>query len=76
MKSQECPRCSNEARLTKRTFSDQALAALIVWNDLSEKLVDEAICDDCYAELRDILIERIEDVKAVKPMKAKTKRAS
>ena len=65
MKTQECPRCANLARLQKRTFSEQALAALIVWNDLTENLVDESICDDCYGELRDILIERIEEVKAV-----------
>jgi len=69
MKSQECPRCANQARLSKRTFSDQALAALIVWSDLTENLIDESICDDCYGELRDILIERIEDVKAVAPRK-------
>ncbi|MES2746308.1 MAG: hypothetical protein V4655_12830 [Bdellovibrionota bacterium] len=67
MKSQECPRCSNTTRLAKRTFSDQALAALVVWKDLSEKLIDEPICEDCYEELRDVLIERIEDVKAVEP---------
>lgn len=67
MKSQECPRCSNTARLAKRSFSDQALAALIVWNDLPEKLIGEPICEDCYEELREVLIERIEDVKTVKP---------
>jgi hypothetical protein len=67
MKSQECPRCSNLARLSKRTFSEQALAALVVWKDLSEKLIDEPICEDCYNELRNVLIERIEDVKTVKP---------
>ena len=69
MKTQECPRCANTTRLAKRTFSDQALAALIVWNDLPKELVDESICEDCYGELRDILIERIEEVKAVAPMK-------
>ncbi|RYZ57411.1 MAG: hypothetical protein EOP07_09950 [Proteobacteria bacterium] len=69
MKTQECPRCANEARLAKRTFSDQALAALVVWNDLPENLIDESICEDCYSELRDILIERIEEVKEVEPRK-------
>ncbi len=69
MKTQECPRCANEARLAKRTFSDQALAALIVWKDLAKNLVSEPICDDCYAELRDILIERTEEVKTIKPLK-------
>lgn len=67
MKTQECPRCSNTSRLSKRTFSDQALAALVVWKDLSETLIDHPLCDDCYEELRDVLIERIEEVKAVTP---------
>ncbi len=69
MKTQECPRCANQSRLQKRTFSDQALAALIVWSDLTENLIDESICEDCYGELRDILIERIEEVKGVAPRK-------
>lgn len=68
-KSQDCPRCGNCSRLQKRVFSDQATAALVVWNDLDERLVGEAICEDCYGELRDILIERTEDVRKIQVKK-------
>lgn len=64
---QDCPRCSNSARLEKRPFSDQALAALIVWGDLDRMVVGLAICEECYSELRDILIERCEDIKKIDP---------
>ncbi len=66
-KIQDCPRCSNAARLEKRPFSDQALAALIIWGDMEQKLVKEPICEECYNELRDILIERGEDIKKIDP---------
>ena len=45
-----------------------ALAALITWGDLEEELVDEAICDDCYKELRDVLIENSDDLTKINPM--------
>ncbi|MCX6130146.1 MAG: hypothetical protein NTX25_13905 [Proteobacteria bacterium] len=66
-KIQDCPRCGNTARLEKRPFSDQVVAALITWGDIEQSLVGQAICEECYTELRDILIERSEDIKKVKP---------
>ncbi len=62
-KTPGCPRCGMNARLQKRTFSDQALKALIAWGDLDAKLKEEGVCDSCYGELRDVLIERSEDLK-------------
>ncbi len=53
----DCPRCGETAKLRARDFSSQALATLISWGDLNEKHVSEAICDGCYGELRDALIE-------------------
>lgn len=58
----DCPRCGIESRVKKRDFSDQALAALVTWGELESEMIDEPICKDCYAELRDILIERSDDV--------------
>jgi hypothetical protein len=57
-----CPRCGIEGRIQKRAFSDQALAALVVWEELDREQVGEAICQDCYVELRDILIDRSEEL--------------
>jgi bacterioferritin-associated ferredoxin len=64
-KLQDCPRCGNAARLEKRPFSDQALAALITWGDMERTLIGQAICEECYSEMRDILIERGEDIKKI-----------
>lgn len=62
----DCPRCGIESRVQKRDFSDQALAALVSWGDLDPELIDESICKDCYAELREILIERSDEVVEIK----------
>ncbi len=66
-KIHDCPRCGNAARLEKRPFSDQALAALVTWGDMERSVVGQAICEECYTELRDILIERSEDIKKIDP---------
>jgi hypothetical protein len=46
-----------------------ALSALITWGDLEEDIVDEAICDDCYKELRDVLIENTDELSKMEPLK-------
>lgn len=66
VKLMECPRCEMSARLSKRSFSEQAVSALVTWGDMNANLIGQDICDACYAELRDILIERSEDLKSVK----------
>lgn len=58
---EQCPRCESEAKLRLREFSDQAVAALIAWGELEKKLLNKAICDECYGELRDTLIDRSEE---------------
>lgn len=68
VKLTKCPRCEMNARLAKRSFSEQAISALVTWGDMDARLIGQDICDPCYAELRDILIERSEDLKSVKLM--------
>lgn len=65
-KSDVCPRCGIEAKLKRRAFSDQALAALVVWEELDRELVGEAVCHDCYRELREILIDRSDELSNIK----------
>lgn len=57
-----CPRCGVEAKLKARSFSDQAVAALVVWEELEKSVVDQPICGPCYDELREILIDRSDEV--------------
>jgi hypothetical protein len=49
-------------------FNDVAIAALITWGDIEEELVDDAICDNCYKELRDVLIENSDALTEIDPM--------
>lgn len=57
-----CPRCGIDGVLQKRVFSDQALAALVVWKELEANLIEHPVCQECYVELRDVLIERSEEL--------------
>ena len=52
-----CPRCETTAKLRPRDFSDQATASLVSHGDLDRKAVGKPICDECYDELRDVLID-------------------
>ena len=61
-----CCNCSsNSASPRRRTFSEQAWAALLVWEEIDVEAIDSPICDTCYHELREILIERSEDMDYV-----------
>ena len=65
----DCPRCVENTKVQKRLFSAMALSALITWGDLEQELVDEAICDNCYKELRDVLIENTDELSKMEPLK-------
>lgn len=58
----ECPRCGVETKLRVRSFSDQATAALIAWGELVSEHVAEPLCENCYGELREVLIDRAEEL--------------
>lgn len=71
-----CPRCEIETKVRHRPFSDQALSALLVWNEIKESAAGQPICDSCYDELREILIDRAEEINNPKPDKVETYRAT
>jgi hypothetical protein len=77
--SAKCPRCESTAKLRPRDFSDQAIATLVAFGDLDKKLVGQPCCDECYGDLRDLLIEHQRAVPAAQiatPAASKAKRAS
>lgn len=69
-----CPRCELETKVRHRPFSDQALAALLVWREINEAAVAQPICESCYDELREILIDRAEEISNPKPDKVETRK--
>lgn len=71
----KCPRCEASAKLRPRDFSDQAIATLVTHGDLDKKLVGASVCDDCYDDLRDVMIEHLRATATPAAQPAKTKRA-
>jgi len=60
----ECCNCNAMSKSRRREFSDQVWAILIAWGEVNEDIVDRPICEDCYTELRDILIDRATEYEA------------
>ncbi len=58
-----CPNCQTKAICRHRDFSEKALTALMVWEEINADAVGKAICDDCYDELREVLIDRADDIE-------------
>ena len=61
--TQTCGSCDSQAKSSRREFSDQAWAALVSWSEVSSKAVDAPICNDCYFNFRDVLIERADELR-------------
>lgn len=68
-----CSNCASEEKCRRREFSDQAWSVLVLWNEIQTAAVDQPICDSCYDELREVLIDRADEVDAaVNEPKTKT----
>lgn len=60
--AQCCGACHGERKSTRREFSEQAWAALVSWGEVTEQTVDEPLCNECYGNLRDVLIDRSDEI--------------
>jgi hypothetical protein len=58
-----CGACEGQVKSVRREFSDQAWSALVTWKELERKSVDLPLCNDCYFNFRDVLIERADELK-------------
>ena len=59
----DCAHCQEDGKIRRRDFSEQAWSVLVVWNEVQRSAVDQAICDDCYNELREVLIDRADEIE-------------
>ena len=64
-----CSNCNTEARCSRRHFSEQAWTVLLLWNEIHVAAIDKPICNDCYEELREILIDRTDEIEKVMEQK-------
>ncbi len=72
-----CANCLDDStKIRRRDFSQQALAILVMWDEIRKTAIDEAICDSCYDDLREVLIERASEIEfAINTPEAKSNSA-
>ena len=62
--SNHCGHCQCDTKSRRRDFSEQTWTVLLVWGEIDTKTVDQALCDPCYNELREVLIDRTDEIEA------------
>jgi hypothetical protein len=62
--AETCNHCGTDTKCRRRDFSDQAWSVLVLWNEVQAGVVDQPICESCYDELREVLIDRADEVEA------------
>ncbi|MBP6218257.1 MAG: hypothetical protein KA436_06700 [Oligoflexales bacterium] len=60
----ECTNCGVESKCRRRSFSEQAWTVLLLWNEISPASVDQPVCEACYEEMRNILIDRMDEIES------------
>lgn len=61
--SENCNNCGEDAKCRRRDFSEQAWTVLVLWNEVQTAAVDQPICEHCYNELREVLIDRADEIE-------------
>jgi uncharacterized protein with PIN domain len=61
--SMTCANCEEDAKCRRRDFSEQAWTVLALWNEVQATAIDQPICEDCYNELREVLIDRADEIE-------------
>lgn len=61
--SEICSNCKTDTKCRRRDFSEQAWTVLVLWKEVQSAAVDQPICEDCYNELREVLIDRADEVE-------------
>ena len=60
-----CSVCCEERKSRSREFSTHAWTALTIWGEVEQTTFGQPICEGCYREMRDLLIERSEELHAM-----------
>jgi len=58
-----CSHCSEVGKTRKRDFSPQAWTVLVLWSEIQKNTVDQPLCEHCYDELREVLIDRADEIE-------------
>jgi hypothetical protein len=62
--NQTCGNCSDDQRKTRyRDFNPQIWSLLVQWREVDDSAVGRPLCEPCYQELRELLIDRSEEME-------------
>lgn len=62
--SNVCAHCKEKTKSKKRDFSEQTWSVLLVMGEVDKSTVDQPLCEDCYGEIREIMIDRAAEIEA------------
>lgn len=62
-----CSACGEDRKARSREFSSHALSALVLWGELDQNSIGLPVCEGCYREFRDLLIERNDELERLAP---------
>ena len=58
-----CCHCESiSSQCSRRVFSEKAWSALISWNEVAHHVMNQPICEECYKEMRAILMDRSDEL--------------
>ena len=59
----QCANCGETAKCRPRDFSSQIWVLLLRWGEVVKSTVGQPICDSCYRDLRNLLIDRATEME-------------
>ncbi len=62
---QACSSCGEVKKCRHRDFSSHAWAILLHWEEIDSSVIGQPLCNDCYNELRELLIDRAEEMEEI-----------
>ena len=63
-KKMSCRSCGLDTSCRRRTFSEQAWSALLAWGEATVDVMDQPICNTCYQEMRETLMDRADEIES------------
>ena len=61
--TRKCACCDQMSKCRHRDFNSQIWVLLLHWGEIDESALEQPICDSCYRDLRNLLIDRADEME-------------
>lgn len=61
--TRKCANCQEDRLSRHRDFNPQVWSLLLYWGEVQKRAADKPICEPCYQDLREILIDRADEME-------------